>query len=712
MPNSPSKRCLIALGLATTATSLFGALLPSVSPSSRPIGPSQRVAQASAPAFDDHANMMKLLGLKEIRRGPDPNNQTTFDEANANVYADTIPDVLTMNNGAKVKSAGQWKKRREEIADMFAREVYGRIPRHVPKVTWEVTSVIPGEASGVPTLTKTLVGHVDNRSYPQVKVDIQASFTVPANSTTPVPIIVEFGGFMPGRRGNIIPWTEQAVARGWGYGSINPNSIQPDNARLNTGIIGLCNRGQYRKPDDWGALRAWGWGLSRLIDYFEVAKDSKVDPKKVGIEGVSRYGKAAIVAEAFDERVAVGFIGSSGEGGTKLHRHLFGEAVENLAGGEFYWMAGNMIKYGASDPSLTAANMPVDSHELIALCAPRPCFISHGVVEKGDAKWIDAHGSFMAGVLAGPVYRLLGKRDFGTPGDYRTDPMPPVKTLIGGELAWRQHEGGHEVTPNWPSFFDWVSQFVPAPPLPSRAPVSVPADQPSPRLDANSMTAHTELLQKAKAGGIDVYFEGDSITRRWGCSDAAWKEMFQNWTSNFFGWNAADFGWGGDTTQNILWRLKNGELDGVNPKVIVLLAGTNNLGNASGGDAKVADVAKGIEAILDTCRQKAPGAKIIMTAIFPRNDNLAALPLIMKINSNLARLSDGRHVRFLNVNDRLASIDGRLFPGMTVDNLHPSVRGYQVWADGLKPILTELLGPPAKTDHAPPPSGDPSARGR
>jgi len=670
------------------------------------------LCQTAAQPFDDHASMMRILGVKTLRRGPDPNNQTTFNEASANPYRDTLPDVLTMRNGTKVTSAAQWKTRRREIVEDFEREVYGRIPKHVPKVTWEVTAVVPGEIGGIPIVTKTLVGHVDNRTYPSVKVDIQATFTVPANSKSAVPIMLEFGGFGFGRRGNAVPWTQQALEKGWGYGSINPNSIQPDNAKLNTGIIGLCNRGKPRKPDDWGALRAWGWGLSRLIDYFESAKDSMVDPRKVGIEGVSRYGKAAVVAEAFDTRVAVGLIGSSGEGGTKLHRHIFGEAIENLAGGEFYWMAGNIIKYGASDPDKTAANLPVDSHELIALCAPRPCFISHGVVEKGDAKWIDIHGSFMAAVLAGPVYRLLGKQDLGTLGDYLTDPMPPVNTLIGGDLAWRQHDGGHEVTPNWPAFFEWAGKYIKAPPLPARASVAVPADQPVPRTDQNSQVAHVQLLEKAKKGGIDVYFEGDSITRRWGCSDAVWKEMLANWTRNFFGWNAADFGWGGDTTQNILWRLRNGELDGVNPKVIVLLAGTNNIAVGKSDGAKIADVARGIHAILEEFHRRAPATTIVLTAIFPRNDNPTANATIDEINRRIEGFADGRRVRFLNVNSGLADANGKLFPGMTIDNLHPAARGYQVWADALKPILTEILGEPAKTDHAPPPTGDPSAKAR
>lgn len=431
------------------------------------------VAQAVPGAFDDHQNMMDQLGVKTLRHGPNPTNQATFDEATANPFKDSIPDVLTMKNGTKVMRADQWPARRAEIVEDFEREVYGRIPQKVPKVTWEVTATRPSTNGGVATITKTLSGHVDNSEDTNITVNIQASFTVPAKATGPVPVMIEFGGFGPrgGRGGGLggPSWHDRAIAKGWGYGSINPGSIQADNNQLTKGIIGLVSKGQPRKPEDWGALRAWQWGASRLIDYFEANPDSMVDAKKVGIEGLSRYGKAAIVTEAFEPRIAVGLIGSSGEGGVKLHRHIYGEAVENLAGGEYYWMAGNFIKYGAADPLKTVADLPVDSHELIALCAPRPCFISYGTVEHGDAKWVDAHGSFMAGVLAGPVYRLLGKQDFGTPGDYLTDAMPPVQQLIGGELAWRQHEGGHDVTPNWPAFFEWVGAYIKAPPLPPGA---------------------------------------------------------------------------------------------------------------------------------------------------------------------------------------------------------------------------------------------------
>jgi lysophospholipase L1-like esterase len=243
---------------------------------------------------------------------------------------------------------------------------------------------------------------------------------------------------------------------------------------------------------------------------------------------------------------------------------------------------------------------------------------------------------------------------------------------------------------------------------------SPPADKPLPRNDANSMAAHRRLLRKAKEGRIDVYFAGDSITRRWGTSDPQYADLLKNWKANFHGWNAANFGWGADKTQNILWRLENGELDGVNPKVIVILAGTNNLGSPSDSKRTASDVARGIKAIVDTCRHKAPNAIIILTAIFPRNDQPGLAPIIDAINQAIAAIADGKKVRFLNVNDRLADENGRLFDGFmnADDKLHPTVKGYQVWADGLKPHLTEILGPPAKFDQAPAPTGDPSVLNR
>jgi lysophospholipase L1-like esterase len=246
------------------------------------------------------------------------------------------------------------------------------------------------------------------------------------------------------------------------------------------------------------------------------------------------------------------------------------------------------------------------------------------------------------------------------------------------------------------------------------APTTAPATNrwsaanPSPRNDPNSKTAHEQLIAKAKQGGIDLYFLGDSITRRWGCTDPQWAAMLDNWNQNFHGWNAGNFGWGGDSIQNMLWRIQNGELDGVNPKVIVILGGTNNIGTRVGDDKRVADIVAGFDALIKTCQAKAPNAKIILTAIFPRNDNPAVVPEINKVNEQLAKRADGKTIFYVNVNDKFADANGKLFGGMTVDKLHPTVKGYQAWADGLRPLLTELLGPRATTDHAPPPTGDPS----
>jgi lysophospholipase L1-like esterase len=690
-------------------------------------------------AEQDHQNMMEQLGIKALRPGPSGNeaapNHANYDESKANPFPG-LPPVLVLRNGVKVTSPRMWwEQRRPEIVEDFEREVVGRVPKNVPKVTWSVTKTVETTVGSYPVIGKQLQGHVDNSLYPSINVDIQMVLVTPAHATGPVPVMMMFGGrgltalgqgppglgaFTP-PPGSDPPGTEQLIADGWGYVSISPASIQADNGSgLTKGIIGLVNKGQPRTPDDWGALRAWAWGASRGLDYLET--DKAVDAKHVGIEGVSRFGKAALVTMAFDTRFALVLVGSSGEGGAKLHRRNWGEAVENLTGpGGYHWMAGNFLKYGASESvfgSKNAGDLPVDAHELIALCAPRLTFISYGVPEKGDAKWLDHQGSFMAAVAAGQVFRLLGAKDLGVGDDYQTARMPAVNVgLLDGDLAWRQHDGGHTDGPNWKYFVAWADRFLSRKAAVAQvaAPGSAPSSSSEPvaRTDQNSMLAHAQLLEKAKKGRIDVYFEGDSITRRWGATD--YPELLANWNRNFFGWNAADFGWGADRIQNILWRLDNGELDGVDPKIIVLLAGTNNVGNsapAEGDDTKVADITKGLQTVIDVMRSKAPGATIIVTAIFPRNDNMAVLPIIDRINSNLSKVADGKRIRYLNINDKLADRNGKLFEGMmnAADKLHPTVKGYQVWADALKPLFTELLGPPTQEDHAPPPTGDPSAR--
>jgi hypothetical protein len=460
-------------------------------------------ASSNLTAAQDHQLMMDLLHIASLRRGADGNNRQApnyqnTDEAKANPYPN-LPDPLVLKNGKKVTTPEiWWKERRPEIVEDFDREVYGRVPATVPKVNWEVTKTSQETNGTISVVTKQLTGHVDNSSYPAIAVDIQLTLSTPAEATGPVPVMMEFGfgnfgGRFGGRgltnapgstnslaRGNFAgvggtngpssrnglggggpTWQQQVLTKGWGYAILVPSTVQADNgAGLTKGIIGLCNHGQPRTADDWGALRAWAWGASRALDYFETAKE--VDAKQVGIEGLSRYGKAALVTMAYDQRFAIGFIGSSGEGGAKLHRRNWGELVENLTGsGEYHWMAGNFLKYGGPR---TPGDLPVDAHELIALCAPRPAFISYGASSGAGAEgtWVDQKGSFMAAVAAGPVYRLLGKRDLGT------SEFPAVETaLIDGELAWRQHSGGHTTGPNWPTFLKWADRYIKTPAQPT-----------------------------------------------------------------------------------------------------------------------------------------------------------------------------------------------------------------------------------------------------
>lgn len=463
--------------------------------------------------------MMDQLGIQALRPGPSGDEKAphhaNYDEKLANPYP-SLPDLLTLKDGRKVTSAETWwKERRPEIVEDFSREVYGRVPRDVPRVSWSVAVTDREWVGFTPVIAKKLIGHVDNSAYPLIDVNLSMVVVTPAQAKGPVPVLMMFGrsalpapaqppqeeldrvnaalkalllkqdpslqpifekypayavnaslpppsfGMRP--PGGDPPTAQQLIADGWGYALLDPASIQADNgAGLTRGIIGLVNHGQPRRPDQWGALRAWAWGAARGLDYLET--DAAVDAKHVGIEGVSRYGKAALVTLAFETRFAMGLIGSSGEGGVKLHRRNFGEAVESLTGGEYYWMAGNFLKYGAEQARFgrkTANDLPVDSHELIALCAPRPVFISYGIPEQGDAKWLDQQGSYMATVAAGAAYKLVGARDLGVPEDYRTAQMPPVNTgLLEGELAWRQHDGGHTDAPNVKYFLQWADRLM------------------------------------------------------------------------------------------------------------------------------------------------------------------------------------------------------------------------------------------------------------
>jgi hypothetical protein len=503
-------RVLIWPASALACSLLFG--------QSRPAAVQSGPQPVTFTADQDQQNMQEQLGIKALRPGPSGNekapNHANCDESKANPFPG-LPDPLTLKNGEKVTTpAAWWHERRPEIVEDFEREVYGRLPAKLPKVRWSVKAVDRERIGFNPVIAKEVIGHVDNSAYPLIDVNIRMTLVTLAETKGPVPVLMMFGrsGFpapnqpSPSELERINaalkallvqqdpslrevfeqhpayeletpppfqmpqfnadgspPPTWQIIADGWGFATIDPASIQADDgAGLTRGIIGLVNKGQPRKPDDWGALRAWAWGAGRGLDYLET--DPAVDAKHVGIEGVSRFGKAALVTMAFDQRFATVLVGSSGKGGATLLRRNFGEAVENLTGGGYYWMAGNFMKYGASDAafgSKNAEDLPVDSHELIALCAPRLTFISYGVPEKGDAKWLDHQGSFMAAVAASPVFTLLGAKGLGISEDYHTVKMPPVNVgLLDGQLAWRQHDGGHTDAPNMKYFLKWADGFI------------------------------------------------------------------------------------------------------------------------------------------------------------------------------------------------------------------------------------------------------------
>jgi hypothetical protein len=420
----------------------------------------------------DHQRQMDLLHITELRRGPDGDpaspNAANFNESKVAPYR--LPDPLVLKNGQRVTTSdGWWRRRRPEIVADFDAEMYGRVPPNVPKVIWQVVRTRHETVGAVPVVTKEIVGHLDNSAYPLINVDIQLTLTTPERATGRVPVMMELGlteaaqaalrkRFTDAQwavvQGTGPSWQTQILAKGWGYATLIPTSVQADNGEgLTQGVIGLTNKGQPRKPGDWGALRAWAWGASRAIDYFET--DKAVDARQVGIEGLSRYGKATLVAMAYEPRFAVAFVGSSGEAGAKLSRRSFGEQVENIASSaEYHWMAGNFLKYAGP---LTANDLPVDSHELIALCAPRPVFISGGSPEV-EGGWVDVKGTFLGAVGAGPVYRLLGKKDLGT------TEFPPIETaLIEGDIGFRQHRAGHTTGPNWPTFLTFASRYLKGP---------------------------------------------------------------------------------------------------------------------------------------------------------------------------------------------------------------------------------------------------------
>lgn len=375
-------------------------------------------------------------GYTHVRSGW--GNWSNYDEAKAEGY--TLPDPLKLKNGKSVNNASMWwKQRRPEILNEYLTNIYGKTPANTPKVTFSGvgtdSTVLGGKA-----LRKAILGQIDNSRYPAATPSIPVTRYTPTNATGPVPLMVIVWGSFP----TPIATIEKLIDAGWAVALVNTGAIQMDNgAGLHEGIIGLMNGGQDRKPDEWGVLSAWSWGLSRVLDYFET--DKAINPKQIGVEGHSRWGKTALLAGALDQRWAIVFASCSGSMGASLEKRNYGESIDNVAGsGEYHWMAGNFLKYGGNWEA-----MPVDAHELMALIAPRPLFITGGTRDS----WSDPKGEFLACVGASPVYELLGKKGVGT-----TEMPAPDVALINGELAFRNHEGGHVDSLDWPVFLTFAQK--------------------------------------------------------------------------------------------------------------------------------------------------------------------------------------------------------------------------------------------------------------
>lgn len=414
----------------------------------------------------DFAQMKEQLGITIPNRpGPsgnptDPNAANT-DENKVGFYS--LPDPLVTSNGTPVATEkAWWNIRRPEIVAQFEEEMYGHVPENIPDISWTIVSEKDTTAGPYPVMETLLIGKVDNSNHPNIEVNIELLIGLPKIIEKAVPLVTRFGfitwpfGHPPKEPSSYLLssyeplWKQQLISQHWGYAILVPTSVQADHgAGLTSGIIGLTNKGKHRSPQDWGVLRAWAWGAERAMDYYET--NPKIDASKIGIEGTSRYGKAALVTMAFDPRFSLGFIGSSGAGGASLLRRNFGEMVENLASsGEYHWFAGNFIKYAST---LTVNDLPVDAHELIALCAPRPVFISVGspLIE---GNWVDGKGMFLAGLHATPVYTLLGKKGM------ESEEYPVIgQALTSGEVAFRQHAGGHSTGPNWSTWIAWAHKY-------------------------------------------------------------------------------------------------------------------------------------------------------------------------------------------------------------------------------------------------------------
>jgi hypothetical protein len=423
-------------------------------------------AQPPAPPNNEPVLKAELASLgidpATMRKGADGNNPNAPNAANydeAKVHAYTLPSLM---GAMQPKNTAQWAKRRAELVKLVEDNFIGRMPAAAVrvKVNWTVLKNETKDVGGIPATVRTMHGATsmpDGRKGPVIEAEI----TAPAKPVGKMPAVIDYSFVFPSNFRRPAPAdggsppqpppspAVAALKRGWVYVAYYPYSVQADNgAGLKDGIIGLVNGGKAREATEWGALRAWGWGASRLADLLQ--SDKTIDGTRLAVAGLSRFGKSTLVATAFDERFRAALVGSSGAGGAKILRRNFGELVENLeAGGEFHWFAPNFLRYAGSK---TVDDLPVDAHMLIALVAPRPLFIGTGVREQGDG-WVDPRGNYLAAVAATPAWQVFGKTG-------PTDPTQPAVDVgvTNTTLSYRQHSGGHTNLPNWEPFLDWADK--------------------------------------------------------------------------------------------------------------------------------------------------------------------------------------------------------------------------------------------------------------
>lgn len=368
----------------------------------------------------------------------------TFDEAKVGT---PVPPPLFGSPEDATKQG--WAKRREELARLIEDNWAGRIPDAASKlkIVWTKDKVAGRDGYAAEHWTGR-IATPDDRSGPV----IDATITFPQHARK-TPALIDYAYIWPSNfklPGPPPPDTQAMVLkRGWAQVDYRPQLLQADTAaQMRQGIIGLFR--WPREQHDWGALRAWGWGASRLRE--ELAKDPRIDGSQVSLAGHSRFGKAVLVAAAFDHLFADALVSSSGAGGAKLMRRDLGEAWTNMAGSyAFHWYTPEVMEYAGHK---TVADLPVAAHMLIALRAPRPLFVSSGSADKGDA-WVDPKGMWVATSLAEPAWKLYGL------------PVPPnggmPKVLVGDRdypLAFHQHDQGHVPWPSYEYFMDHEARFA------------------------------------------------------------------------------------------------------------------------------------------------------------------------------------------------------------------------------------------------------------